>query len=133
MDLKSVMRAAVVMGLVAAAAGAASFAKDKTANQEPVAWGMQSGNDGCVIFKESDETTSEMAQGGGGFTTHTVKQLEVLQEIKATVPKKKYAETKEELDALSQLGMENHLKFVKIPKKYTPEQLDKAKGMCGVQ
>jgi hypothetical protein len=28
--------------------------------------------------------------------------------------------------------MQNHLKYVKIPKKYTPEQLEKAKTLCGV-
>jgi hypothetical protein len=129
---KSLIPAAMVMGLMVAASGGASFAKDKAASQEPFAWGMQSGNDGCVIFKESAETTSEMAPGGGAFSTLTVKQLEVLDAIKATLPKKKYAETKEELDALSEFGMENHLKFVKIPKKYTPEQLEKARTMCGV-
>lgn len=133
MVLKSAIRAALVMGLVAATSGAASFAKDKTENQEPTAWGVQSGNDGCVIFKEWDQTDSVMAQGGGGFTTQTVKQLEVVEAIKATLPKKKYSETKDDLDALSQLGMEQHLKFVKIPKKYTPEQMEKAKSMCGVQ
>jgi hypothetical protein len=121
------------MALAMTSAGSMSFAKDKTANQDPIAWGTQSGNDGCVIFKESDETTSEMAPSGGGFTTQTVKQLEVIETIKATLPKKKYSETKDDLDALSQLGMQNHLKFVKIPKKYTPDQLDKAKTLCGVQ
>ena len=129
--LKRVVQASVVMALVVASWGAASFAKDKPADQEPVTWGMQSGNDGCVIFKESEETTSEMAPGGGGFTTHTVKQLEILDAIKASLPKKKYSETKEDLDALADIGMQNHLKFVKIPKKYTPEQLEKAKTMCG--
>jgi predicted transcriptional regulator len=122
---------AMVALTVAAAMGAAGFAKDKTANQEPIAWGAQSGNTGCVIFRESEETTSEMA-AGGGFTTQTVKQLEVLDSIQATLPKKKYGETKEDLDALQALSMQNHLKYVKIPKKYTPEQLEKAKTLCGV-
>ncbi len=135
--MKNAVRVSVVMALAMAAAGSMSFAKDKTKdetkNAEPMAWGMQSGNDGCVIFKESEETTSEMAPDGGGFTTHTVKQLEVLNTIKATLPKKKYDETREDLDALASLGMQNHLKFVRIPKKYTPEQLEKAKTMCGVQ
>jgi len=62
-----------------------------------------------------------------------VKQLEVVDAIKATLPKKKYSETKSDLDALQEVGMQNHLKFVKIPKKYTPDQLEKAKAMCGVQ
>ncbi len=127
MSLGRVAKATVLVGL---AAGMASFAKDKTAEQEPVAWGMQSGNTGCVIFRESEETTSELA-AGGGFTTHTVKQLEVLEATKATLPKKKYSETKEDLDALSEQGKQDHLKFVRIPKKYTPEQLEKARAMCG--
>ncbi len=120
------------MLVVLVGAGGLSFAKDKTASQEPFAWGMQSGNDGCVIFRESEETTSEMA-AGGGYTTHTVKQLEVLDAIKATPPKKKYSETGPDLDELNEFGLHNHVKFVKIPKKYTPEQLEKAKTLCGVQ
>jgi hypothetical protein len=132
MVLQNGVRAVMVIGMVAALCGTAGFAKDKTANQDPVAWGMQSGNDGCVIFKESEETTSEMA-AGGGFTTHTVKQLEVVDAIKATLPKKKYSEMGADLDALNQIGMQNHLKFVRIPKKYTPDQLQKAKTMCGMQ
>jgi hypothetical protein len=131
MRLKPAVRTATVLALAAIATGTLSFAKDKTASPDPIAWGMQSGNDGCVIFRESEETVS-MNQGSG-YQNYTVKQLEVVDAIKATLPKKKYSETKEELDALEQIGMENHLKFVKIPKKYTPDQLEKAKTLCGVQ
>lgn len=131
--MNNAVRMTVAMAALAAMASAVSFAKDKTANQDPVAFGMQSGNDGCVIFKESEEMTSEMAPGGGGYTTQNIKQLEVVDSIKATLPKKKFSETGADLDTLNQLGMQNHLKFVKIPKKYTPEQLEKAKTMCGVQ
>ena len=131
MRLKQAVCTAMVMGLATTATGTLSFAKDKAADQEPVAWGMQSGNDGCVIFRESEQMTT--ANEGGTYQSYTVKQLEVVDTIKATLPKKKYSETKEELAALEQVGMENHLKFVKLPKKYTPEQLEKAKTMCGVQ
>jgi len=131
MAFRNAVRVAAAASLLMMAAGAVSFAKDKTANQEPVAWGMQSGNDGCVIFKESEEMTSE--NDNGTYNSFTVKQLEVVDAIKATLPKKKYSETKDDLDALQQVGMQNHLKFVKIPKKYTPDQLEKAKAMCGVQ
>jgi hypothetical protein len=113
---------------VATAIGAVSFAKDKTADQEPVAWGMQAGNDGCVIFRESEEMTTE--KENGAYQSWTVKQLEVLDTVKATLPKKKYAETKEDLAALQELSVQNHLKYVKIPKKYTPEQLEKARALC---
>jgi len=116
---------------VAAGMGAAGFARDKAENQEPFAWGMQSGNTGCVIFRESEEMTTE--KEGGTYKSYTVKQLEVVEAMKATLPQKKYSETKENLDALQALSMENHIKYVKIPKKYSPELLDKAKTMCGVQ
>ena len=131
--MKRVARGITVMVLVGAAAGAVSFAKDKDKqeNKEPVAWGMHSGNSGCVIFKESKQTTSEMAPGGGGFTTHTVNVLEVVDAIKAKLPRKKYSETQDDLDTLQKLSMQNQLKYVKIPKKYSPEELDKAKAMCG--
>lgn len=123
---------AVALGLtVATAMGTASFAKDKAADQQPFAWGMQSGNDGCVIFREWEEMTSQ--NEGGAYKSYTVKQLEVVDAVKATLPLKKYSETKENLDALQELSMQQHLKYVKIPKKYTAEQMEKAKGMCGVQ
>lgn len=128
------MRLGICLGLVltvAATMGAVGFAKDKTADQEPFAWGMQSGNDGCVIFRESEEQTS--VNEGGTYKSYTVKQLEVVDAMKATLPQKKYSETKENLDALQALSMENHLKYVKIPKKYSAEQLEKAKALCGVQ
>ncbi len=127
------MRGAAAIALAALMLAPACFADDKPDNKGPVAWGMDSGNSGCVIFKESDRIDSVMAPGGGGFTTQTVKVLEVLDSIHATLPKKKYSETKEDLDTLQQLSVENHWKYVKIPKKSSPDDLAKAKTMCGVQ
>lgn len=129
--MKGWTAAAVAAALTIVAFAPAGFAKDKTADQEPVAWGMNSGNDGCVIFRETETVTTE-PNGPNGFNTQTVKQLEVLDQLHANLPKKKYDETKEGLDDLTNLGMQQHLRFVKIPKKYTPQQLDKAKSMCGV-
>lgn len=132
--MKGWIAVAATAALIVLAGAPSSFAKNKkdsTANQEPVAWGMQSGNDGCVIFGESKVTTTEN-DGPNGFTTHTMTQLEVEDAIKANLPKKKYGDTKEDVDALNNLGIQQHLKYIKIPKKYTPEQLEKAKTMCGV-
>jgi hypothetical protein len=119
--------------LTVVALAPASFAKDKdnTANQAPFAWGMQSGNAGCVIFGESKTTLTENL-GASGFATHQVTQLEVIDSIHANLPKQKYAETKESLDTLTALGMQQHLKYVKIPKKYTSDQLQQARTLCGV-
>ena len=109
------------------------LAKDKDEATGPVTWGMNSGNSGCVIFKESTRLDSVMAPGGGGFTTQTVKTLEVIDAIHAVLPQKKYSETQEDLNTLQNLSVQNHWKYVKIPKKYTPADLEKAKAMCGVQ
>jgi hypothetical protein len=128
----TVLKVAAGVVLIGVVVGPAGLAKDKTANQEPVAWGMQSGNEGCVIFGET-VTVSTENNGTDGFTTHTLREMEVLETQHATLPKKKYGETKEDLDALQALSMQDHLKFVRIPKKYTPEQMEKARGMCGGQ
>lgn len=130
MVLKKIARGGIAMAATVLMLAPVGFAKNKAENQEPQAWGMQSGNSGCVIFKESEETSSALAAGGGGFTTQTVKVLEVVDSINAKLPHKKYGETQDDLNTLQKLSMADHLKYVKIPKKYSPEELDRAKAMC---
>lgn len=106
----------------------AGYAKDKTANQAPQAWGMQSGQSGCVVFKESDEMETNLVNGQMQYST--VKQLEVVEQQNVKLPHKKYSETADDLDALQKLSVADHVKYVKIPKKYTPDQLKQAEAMC---
>ena len=106
----------------------AGFAKDQPDNQGPVSWGMQSGNTGCVIFRESKEMESDLVNGA--MQSFTVKQLEVVDQQNARLPHKKYSETQADLDTLQKLSEQDHLKYVKIPKKYTPAQLQAAQAMC---
>lgn len=126
--LRLTTRVCVVAALAAMAMAPAGYAKDKTADQAPVAWGMQSGQSGCVVFKESEEMTSDMVNGT--VQSYTIKQLEVVEQQNAKLPHKKYSETQDDLDALQKLSVADHLKYVKIPKKYTPDQLQKAEAMC---
>ncbi len=126
--LKSATSVSAAVVLAAMALAPAGFAKDKSADQAPVAWGMQSGNTGCVIFKESEEMTSDMVNGA--MQSFTVKQLEVVEQQNAKLPHKKYSETADDLDALQKLSVADQLKYVKIPKKYTPAQLQQAEAMC---
>ncbi len=126
--LKSATSVSAAVVLAAMALARAGFAKDKSADQAPVAWGMQSGNTGCVIFKESEEMTSDMVNGA--MQSFTVKQLEVVEQQNAKLPHKKYSETADDLDALQKLSVADQLKYVKIPKKYTPAQLQQAEAMC---
>ena len=126
MKARGKLCAAVAAAMVAAAP--AGMAKDQKADQAPVSWGMQSGQTGCVIFRESEEQTSTMTNGQVQY--FTVKQLEVVDQQNAKLPHKKYSETKDDLTALQNFSEQNHVKFVKIPKKYTPAQLQAAQAMC---
>lgn len=128
--LGNARRGFAILMLAALALAPASFAKkNKTANQQPVVWGMRSGNAGCVIFRETETTVSRNV--GASFTMLAVNQLEVVESQHVTLPKKAYTETTPDIDALTRLAIADHLKYVKLPKKYTPEQLEKARAMCG--
>lgn len=126
--MKATVKICVAVAAAMAAAAPAGMAKDKPENQAPVAWGMQSGQTGCVIFRESEEMTSTLANGQMQYST--VKQLEVVEAQNAKLPHKKYSETQDDLEALDKISHEDQVKFVKIPKKYTPAQLDAARAMC---
>ena len=106
-----------------------SIAADKkAANQEPVAFGILSQNAGCVIFQEGRKTTGMF--WGVAVTTKTVGKLTVVETQNYTMEQKETLETQENLDGLLQIAMKDHVKFVKIPEKYSPELLEKARAMC---
>jgi hypothetical protein len=109
--------------------GSAGFATDKNSQEkEPVVWGMLSHNTGCVIFQEGRKTSG--AFWGVAVTTKTVGKLTVLETQNYTLDQKVYLETQENLDALMQKAQQDKVKYVKIPEKYTQEQLEKARAMC---
>jgi hypothetical protein len=106
-------------------------AKDKknSNNLEPVVWGIISQNSGCVIFKEYRKTSGMF--WGVAVTTKTRSFLEVLETQHYTLDQTKWDETDpESMDQLQRLSVKDKIKFVKIPEKYSDEQLDKARKMC---
>jgi len=106
----------------------ASFAAGKKQNQEPIAWGVLSQNNGCVIFQEGHKTTGMF--WGVAVTTKTVGKLTVIETLDYTLNEKELLETQENMDSLMLRSQNDHVKFVKIPEKYTPDQLEKARAMC---
>lgn len=105
------------------------FASDKNSqNQDPVAWGMLSQNTGCVIFQEGHKTSG--AFWGVAVTTKTTGKLTVIETQNYTPEEKVYLETQENMDALMQRAQKDKVKFIKIPEKYTPQQLEKARALC---
>jgi hypothetical protein len=112
--------------LVFAAIAPSGFAADKASNQDPVVWGALSQNSGCVIFQEGHKTTGKF--WGEAVTTKTVGKLTVIETQNYTPNQKEILETQESMDELMRRAQKDHVKFVKIPEKYSPELLEKARA-----
>lgn len=125
--LREPMKFAIAL-LVFAAMAPAGFAADKTSNQEPVVWGALSGNSGCVIFGEGHKTTGKF--WGVAVTTKTVGKLTVVETQNYTLDEKEILETQDNMNDLMRRAQKDHVKFVKIPEKYSPELLEKARASC---
>jgi Spy/CpxP family protein refolding chaperone len=114
--------------LMLAAMAPASFAADKSANQDPVVWGALSQNTGCVIFKEGHKTSGMF--WGVAVTTKTVGKLTVIETQDYTLDQKEILETQDNMNDLMRRAQKDHVKFVKIPEKYSPDLLEKARTSC---
>ena len=107
-----------------------SFAAGKQAarENEPVVWGMLSQNTGCVIFKEGHKTKG--MYWGVAVTTKRYGKLTAIESQNYDLGEKEIVETQENMDDLMQRARRDHVKFVKIPEKYAPDLLNKARAMC---
>ena len=117
----------VVAGIVLTTSTAFS-AQNKSQDPEPVVFGMLSGNPSCVIFAEGHKTTGKFY--GVAVTTKTVGKLTLIETQNYTFNQKEVLETQENMDNLMQMAQKDHVKFVKIPEKYSPELLEKARASC---
>lgn len=98
------------------------------APQAPTVWGMLSQNTGCVIFAEGHSTKGKFY--GVAVTTKTTGKLTVIEAQNYTLDQKEYLETQDVLNDLMQRAQKDHIKFVKIPEKYSPDLLESARTMC---
>ena len=119
--------ALTVIGLILAVPGALS-AQKKSQETGPITWGALSGNSGCVIFAEGHKTSGRFY--GVAVTTKTVGKLTLVETQNYTFDQKEVLETQENLDNLMQIAQKDHIKFVKISEKYSPELLEKARASC---
>ena len=103
-------------------------AEKKTADADPVVWGILSNNSGCVIFAEGKHTSGRFY--GVAVTTKTIGQLTLVEVQNYTFDQKVTPETQENMDSLMHLAQKDHVKFVKIPEKYSPELLERARTAC---
>ncbi len=112
--------------IIAAASPLSSQNKSQTA--EPVVWGALSNTSACVIFVEGHKTTGRFY--GVAVTTKTIGKLTLLEAQNYTFNQKEVLETDENMANLMHLAQTDHVKFVKIPEKYPPELLEKARSTC---
>jgi hypothetical protein len=103
-------------------------AQNKAQEAEPTVWGALTGNSSCVIFAEGHKTSGRFY--GIAVTTKTVGKLTLLETQNYTFNQKVVLETQENMDNLMQMAQKDHVKFVKIPEKYSPELLEKARASC---
>jgi len=101
---------------------------EKKVDAEPVVWGTLSNNAGCVIFAEGHQTSGRFY--GIAATTKTIGKLTLIETQNYTFAEKVVPETQETMDNLMRIAQNDHIKFVKIPEKYSPELLEKARSAC---
>ena len=63
-------------------------------------------------------------------TTKTVGKLTVIETQNYALDQKEFLETQETMDNLMQKAQKDHVKFVKIPEKHSPDLLEKARASC---
>jgi hypothetical protein len=116
--------------LVVIALATPSFGNDKKAKaeEEPTVFGMMSQNVGCVIFKQYINTNTKF--WGVAISQKKVGVLEVIETQNYDMEQKKWTEDQDSMDQLLRIGVKDKVKFVKIPEKYTPNQLEKARSAC---
>ncbi|HEY9126071.1 MAG TPA: hypothetical protein VIM62_03050 [Acidobacteriaceae bacterium] len=124
----SLLALATLATVAPLAVAPSAIAADKKPEPEPTVWGIMSQNSGCVIFAEGHKTTGRFY--GVAVTTKTQGKLTVIETQDYTLDQKEYIETQENMNALMQRAQKDHVKFVKIPEKYTPELLEKARAAC---
>jgi hypothetical protein len=104
------------------------MAQKNTQELDPVSWGATPNNTGCVIFAEGHKTSGKFY--GVAVTTKTVGKLTLIETQNYTFNQKVTLETQENMDDLMRIAQKDHIKFVKIPEKYSPELLEKARQSC---
>jgi hypothetical protein len=103
-------------------------AQNKDKDQDPIIFGQPSHNAGCIIFAEGHQTTHKFY--GLAATSKTIGKLTVIETQNYTFDQKVVPETQDDMNNLMRIAQKDHIKFVKIPEKYSPELLEKARTAC---
>ncbi len=122
------MKLSTAVMVLALVTPAVLSAEKKVQATDPVMWGILSNNSGCVIFAEGHQTSGRFY--GIAATTKTLGKLTLIETQNYAFDQKVVLETQENIDNLMRIAQKDHIKFVKIPEKYSPELLEKARASC---
>ena len=90
--------------------------------EDPIVFGITGQNSGCVIFKQYTEKNTKF--WGVAVSQSRVSALEVLETQNYDLAQKKWV-GQEGADELMHIAVKDRIKYVKIPEKYTPNQLER--------
>jgi hypothetical protein len=115
--------------LLVVALTAPTLANDKKAKveEDPIVFGVTSQNAGCVIFRQYMEKNTKFY--GVAISQSKVSALEVIETQNYDLAQKKWV-GQDGADELMRIAAKDRVKYVKIPEKYTPHQLEKARAVC---
>jgi hypothetical protein len=119
----------VALASIALLLGPAGSTGAKEKQKYPYAWGMLTENSGCVIFGEARHKHTRFV---GAVEVSWDGTLDVIETKNYDMKQREWKERREDLDALQKLALKDKLKLIKIPAKHTQQQLEEARGMCGV-
>jgi hypothetical protein len=89
--------------------------------------GATQGNTGCAILEKHTPVKGKLLLLG---VVYARTEYKVIDTFNYTMPKSKFTGPGE-IEELNRLAQKDKVKLVIMPSKYTPEQLDEAKKLCG--
>jgi hypothetical protein len=89
--------------------------------------GATQGNSGCAILEKHTPVKGKLLLLG---VVYARTEYKVIDSFNYTMPKSKFTGPGE-IEDLNRLAVRDKVKLVVIPSKYSPEQLDEAKKLCG--
>lgn len=107
-------------------AGAASKNAD---NAEPTVSGTTKGNTGCAILEKHMPVKGKLLAVG---VLYARTEYRVLETYHCKLPRQKFT-GQGQINELNHAAAKDKIKLVILPSKYTPEQLNEAKKICGQQ
>jgi hypothetical protein len=99
----------------------------RTDQDQPEVSGTTQGNTGCAILEKHTPVKGKLLLLG---VVYARTEYKVIDSFDYTMPKSKFTGPGE-IEELNRLAVRDKVKLVIIPPKFTPEQLDEAKKLCG--